>query len=308
MMYPAIQTSTLASAVPLCHIVASFRVGHVERITGRRRGWAGLASWTGGTRVNRMTLLEIILGLKSRRANGEPCDDLMQELAKQSAKFEAMLRRTAKGILVDEEEILNTARTRIWAGSVRFRGGSEGEAYNFCRRIVGNEFINYTRHIQRTLGFLAYRGGVTAPLADDADAPESEKPGDPSAVTDAAVESAAAKEDHSRIELALEQLPQREREIVRLNVANDRPIADIARQTGETADALSKRKERALMKLRTILPSYMAQGRTLKKTRVGRGTKVRSDTAGTTAKKGAGPARKRRTARSKPRRPGGSGT
>lgn len=281
-MYAAANTvAFLASSPVLCHKVLPNGVEDVGALLDYRRNQVRRVLSIRFARLTRMPLIEIFITLKQKLAASQPCNDTIKDLSQYLKHFRPILRRAFGGTAADEDEILNTVCEKIWKGVRKFRGQSEGEAYNYCRTIVQREIINYIRHIGATVGAVSLTGpmgGAAVPAEDTGTSVEEGL--DPSTAADGdSPDPVEAAEDRRHILVALDRLNPVERDLVWLNLIEGVQIAEIARGSGETQEALSKRKERALAKLRQVLPSYLAEGRKLAKTRVGRGSKRRQPAA-----------------------------
>jgi RNA polymerase sigma factor (sigma-70 family) len=194
-----------------------------------------------------MSLLRILTALKERTAAGRDSRALSEELhAVLCERFRRVLRAMAGCELADEDGILSEAWESVLRNIRTFRGTSEGEAYNYCRRAIVTRALD----ARRSAGGRWICKGSRRPsnAADDVEG-EAEFQTDPIDV-EGQVQSAEAA---VRLREGLLRLKPAERELVVLVDLRGQRIRDIARQFGVKENTLTVRRIRALAKLRKIL-------------------------------------------------------
>lgn len=217
-----------------------------------------------------MAFLPILLELQRRKSRGQDCDETSGALESELGRFRRTVIRAMipGGVLADESDVISTAQAAICTKVESFRGTTEGEAYEFCRRVVRNEMINYIRHVKKTVGHFAFVGSKgTAHAGQEDNDPEGNDV--PAAgiseehfgnARNAGPEDIVAANELSHIlQRALRQLSQREQDVLYSVVVKDERIVDLSVRTGEPENNLTVRKRRALRKLAQLLPREIVE-------------------------------------------------
>lgn len=205
-----------------------------------------------------MALLPLLRALKERRERGQDCEVLLQQLQQQLAPLAyRMMRRMVSGQMAEEQVILNTALSSIFAAVERFRGATEAEAISYCRQVVTTKTLD---HIRREKGRLMYVGGkASRTLSYEQDPDEEAARRAESPETTAQPEGSdpetlvVRKEIRQLVIEALDRLNPMERALIERVEMHGERITDIAQDTGEAENTLTKRKNRALRKMRKTL-------------------------------------------------------
>ena len=205
-----------------------------------------------------MALLPILRALKVGTEKGQDCQVLLQELQQRLGSLAlGTMRRMVSGQLADEDAILNTTLFSIANAIEGFRGTTEGEAVSYCKQVVTTKTLD---HIRRARGRLVYVEGKTSRVRghqvdlgeestgqkEDPEAIPQPDGSDPETVV-------SRKEVLGLVRKALDCLKPLEREVVERVVVHGERITDIAGETGDEENTLTKRKNRALRKMRRIL-------------------------------------------------------
>jgi DNA-directed RNA polymerase specialized sigma24 family protein len=214
----------------------------------------------------RASVLTMLHQLKSF---SQQSSDIVEELRNQEkARFESWVREKGKKH-ADEDAIIDEALLKIRKGSKRFNGTNEGQAYNFCKMIIQNQWLDVLRKEQQY-----WRHKDVSYGEDD----EQQSPDDlPSSPTDEPEEILEAANRNKAIQRALERLSEEERELVTRVYLDGERIVDIvqkqpvkrdnedypdevpeedaaaaAREAKRIHDRLSQRLHRALRKLGNV--------------------------------------------------------
>lgn len=136
----------------------------------------------------------------------------------------------------DARDLTQEAFIRAYRSKESFRG--DASLYTWIYRIAVNLALNYKS-----------RSHISS-LTSLEDAPEMIEQGDPS-------DSIGHKELRTRIDLAIAQLPDRQRAVFILRYYEEKPHAEIAEMLGITEGAVKANYHQAIKKLRKELTPYM---------------------------------------------------
>lgn len=224
-----------------------------------------------------MSLLPILQDLQVRKQQGQDCGELLQDLGRELGRFRSVMRKMAHGQLAEENAILNEAAYSLFNAIVGFCARTEEESVAYCRRTVINETIS---HFRKAKGVLLFVGGRASPIHGYGRDPGEEPIGGEEGLEsipqpkESNPETLVLRRERlQRIHKALDHLSPLERELIeRVELGNER-ITDIAKEilqreildplspkgVQKLENSLTKKKTRALLKLRKYLPTDLKE-------------------------------------------------
>lgn len=224
-----------------------------------------------------MSLLPILQDLQVRKQQGQDCGDLLQDIGRELGRFRAVMRRMARGQLAEEDAILNEAAYSIFNAIGGFCARTEEESVAYCRRAVITKTIS---HFRAAKGELLFSEGKTSRISGYEKNPEEESIGegrDPEAISKPKGSNPETlvwrREISQMVSKALDHLNPLERELIERVELYDERITDIAKEIlqreildppspkkiQKLENSLTKKKTRALLKLRKYLPTDLKE-------------------------------------------------
>lgn len=141
---------------------------------------------------------------------------------------------------VDASDVVQLACVQAVRSFERFRGSSLGEFWNWLEQIERNMLIDLVREhgAQRRDARIEKSGN---------------QPNDPAARATTASQHAIRGERRRELERAIAQLPEAQREAVRLRYLREWKVADIANELDRTEEAIAGLLKRGVKSLKSIL-------------------------------------------------------
>jgi RNA polymerase sigma-70 factor (ECF subfamily) len=194
-----------------------------------------------------------VLSLLAQARAGEP--QALGRLLERYRGYLAILARVQIGRRlqrkVEAADLVQETFLEAHRAFPRFRGRSEAELVHWLRQILAARVAMLVRHY---FGTQRRNAELERELADELDQSSRLLGGAFVASGTSPSQGAARREQADILAVALAQLPEDYRKVIRLRHLEGLTFPDVARQMGRSVDAVEKLWARALVQLRRLLP------------------------------------------------------